>query len=394
MKSLALKALLFLTALLCLSCGKKEGGAGAPTQEKSQKTDAVAAEAISQAEARIWEAVRNNDTVTLRRVIFDHSFVKLNSLVCDGDTLLSFAIKKRFPLIVSILLEKGAHPDLISSTEDFPGQTPLMLAAHIGDIRIINSLLDARASINLQDRQGDTALHKAIKNAYDGAVRVLVAAGADLQLKNERQETPLDTARRLNRREAIDLLSGLMSMELGTPSKEVFRRIVKDADILNFRKMLTLYPELIKDYEEINPLAIAVDSANDMGGFAIAQTLLVRSFSPDGPEKSLTTPLIRSVVLRKTEFTELFLKFGADPQKTDQEGRLPLEYAIENNDEKMVDLLVNSGAEEKVDVIRRGRRYTFKACKLADAVQKKLRTAEELSDNHLIQLRLGCSWPY
>jgi len=54
-----------------------------------------------------------------------------------------------------------------------------------------------------------TPLHWAVANNSQGCIKLLVEAGCDLSLKNDRDHTPIDTARTLKRRvrdEVIDII--------------------------------------------------------------------------------------------------------------------------------------------------------------------------------------------
>lgn len=371
-----------LSALLCLSCGKK---ASSPqNHDKANKDLVTVPERLFSAEKELQRSVEANDTIALRRVIFENPDLNLNRTLNDGDTLLTFSIKKNFPLIRNILLEKGANPDLVSQNVDFSGQTPLMIAASLGDNSSIRALIDASAALNNQDWHGDTALHKAIRNTKDDAARALIYAGADLQIQNDDHESPLKIAQRLERRDIADYILGLVNLELGAPTTEIFRRILRDADIVNYRKLVSLHPEAIREFESINPLVLAIEAQNDLNSFEIAQSLLALKLSPDGPVLAEASPLNRAVALKKMNFTELLLRYKADVNLVDNSGHPPLYYAIDNNDEEMVELLVNNEAKEKFS--------GFKGCKVADAVKKRLKTAEERFINQKIQSRLDCFW--
>ncbi len=391
MKSIALTGCL-LSALLCSSCGKE--AATGKAREKSHKNEVTTSERLFHAEQELMRAVKMNDTVALRTVIFENPDLSLDKRFHDGYTLLTFAIYKKHRHIRNILLEKGASPELVCLNADYPGFTPLMLAAHLGNTGAISALLDTKAKIDVQDDTGDTALHKAIKNGYDEAAKSLIRAGADLQIENDRLETPLETARNLGRKDITELLHGLMNLEMGAPTISAFRRILLDGDIVNYRKLISFHPDILKEYAVINPLVFTVESENELNSFEIAQSLIARKLSVDGPEDSETTPLIKSVILKKTNFTELFLRMRPNLQKLDKDHRPALYYAIENNDPTMVELLLNHGAHEKFESrSRQGRKIRFSGCRTADRKQKDLKTPEEQMINRKIQSLLNCRWP-
>jgi ankyrin repeat protein len=386
-----MKLLLAMGALIfCLSCGKE--AATGKAREVKVKNPVTVSERLFQAQLDLVRAVKTNDTVALRLVIFENPDLSLNKSLDNGDTLLTYSIRMKLPLIRNILLSKGASTEILSQYIDFPGMTPLMIAAHLGDTAAIEALLANHAALNTQDIIGDTALHKAIKNGYDEAAKVLIRAGADLQIENDRYESPLETANNLGRKEISDFLQGLVGIETGSPSIEAFIQILKDGDTMNYRKLISLHPEVVKEYAAINPLALLVDSENDQGSFEIAQSLLARKVSVEGPEDAGTTPLIRAVTMKKKNLTELYLVNRPDLERLDSKNHPALYYAIENNDARMVEILRNNGAKERFEVIKDGRKISFKGCRVSYSVKKRLKSDEELEAYHRIQSSLDCRW--
>jgi len=74
------------------------------------------------------------------------------------------------------------------------GTTPLMLAAHEGDIAKLEKLVGSGAKLNDQDDYGWTALRYAVRAGHKPAVDALIGAGADLDLPSSTGRTPLMSA--------------------------------------------------------------------------------------------------------------------------------------------------------------------------------------------------------
>lgn len=85
---------------------------------------------------------------------------------------------------VSQLLAAGADVD----ARDEDGATPLMHAAHAGDLALVRLLLAAGADVHATDRNAWTALAKAMHNAdldrgFPDVAQALLAAGADVEAR-------------------------------------------------------------------------------------------------------------------------------------------------------------------------------------------------------------------
>ncbi|KAL8822146.1 MAG: hypothetical protein Q9191_007112 [Dirinaria sp. TL-2023a] len=105
--------------------------------------------------------------------------------------------------IASMLLENGAE----SNHQDDYERTPLMHSAWRGDEAVIGVLLKSGADITMRSVNGDTALHDAVRNAHEGASRLLLEAGADPDTKNSLDgHTSLHYAAKHGDQMIVDLL--------------------------------------------------------------------------------------------------------------------------------------------------------------------------------------------
>ena len=99
---------------------------------------------------------------------------------------------------------------LLKSGADFTyrckedGTTPLHQAALVGDIDILQVLLQAGASVDDEDREGATALHYAAKRQI---VAALITAGADVDHEDHASRTP---GRRARERSDMDAVQELL----------------------------------------------------------------------------------------------------------------------------------------------------------------------------------------
>ena len=72
--------------------------------------------------------------------------------------------------------------------------TPLHYAALQGHADVVTALLEAGASVDAVDKQGDTPLHYAAGQGHADVARALLEAGASVRAANQQRKTPLHLA--------------------------------------------------------------------------------------------------------------------------------------------------------------------------------------------------------
>ena len=149
----------------------------------------------------LMKAVQKNDAPRVKSLIEDGADV--NELD-GGDAPLVMASYLGHTEIVKLLLEAGADVKAVD-----PGMkaTALHAAAYAGRTEAAKLLIEHGIEIDRQGpKNGYTALHDAIWENNIDTARVLIDAGANLTLKSHAGETPLDFARKKNRKEIVAML--------------------------------------------------------------------------------------------------------------------------------------------------------------------------------------------
>ncbi|TXG39332.1 ankyrin repeat domain-containing protein [Seonamhaeicola maritimus] len=103
--------------------------------------------------------------------------------------------------VVAFLLDKDVA---INECSDYG--TPLMAAVVKGHFNIAQLLLEKKANPNISDIKGTTALHYATMFQNLEIIKLLVTAGADVNLKNNVGKTPMDFGLASNNNDLINIL--------------------------------------------------------------------------------------------------------------------------------------------------------------------------------------------
>lgn len=152
-----------------------------------------------------WAVIRRCENAI--SLLVEHGHANLNIQNLEGRTPLSFAVdrfsaseqkletdemKNQFDLQLTLyLLSRGASPHIA----DVSGTTPLQLVSSFGDVALMRTLINAGASINNCDAEGEHALFYAIRSGSLEAVKLLVEVyQVDLFTESHVKETPLEAA--------------------------------------------------------------------------------------------------------------------------------------------------------------------------------------------------------
>ena len=109
--------------------------------------------------------------------------VDVNQQDSDGLTALSLACLQRSYLTVKLLLEKEGVD--INSVDYTAGRSALIFAAVINDSSIVELLLQHGADPSLQDRQGGTAVLRAVDNGSYEVIESMLRSNMEIDLKTK-----------------------------------------------------------------------------------------------------------------------------------------------------------------------------------------------------------------
>jgi ankyrin repeat protein len=196
---------------------------------------------------------------------------------------------------IKTLLKRGA--DINSRIID-SGMTPLMMAVKVKNAQVLRYLITAGADLNLQNKEGQTALHISCILGLEDLFSILISSGANTAI--------LDTKGKAAMSYVNPVLEDTFYNMLISSSKN------KDVLLLNFIKTGSL-----------KGAKIALDSGADINARDV-----------DG-----STPLIISSKNNDSKLVGFLLFNDADPNLKDKSNNSASSYASKNQNTKIEDML-------------------------------------------------------
>jgi ankyrin repeat protein len=179
--------------------------APAPATMPSASPPALSAEAQAQLDQRLVAAAKANDAALVRELIARGGNVDAKDAIQDSAFL--YAGAEGFNEVLQLTLAAGAD---VASTNRYGG-TALIPASEHGHVETVQVLIAAGVPVNHVNNLGWTAMQEAILLNNGGprqqeVVRLLLAAGADPNIRDPEGRTALQNAERLGFAEIAALI--------------------------------------------------------------------------------------------------------------------------------------------------------------------------------------------
>lgn len=195
-------------------------------------------------------------------------------------------------------------------------------------------------NIDIQDNDGEMALTLAAREGKAETVKLLLEKGANANIGNLHNVLPLHLAAEKGDFETIELLSGA-TKEINAQDIEgrtILYYAVKStkANVVEFFLDRGADANISKDTTGKQPLHLAAE----LGVIEIVQLLVPVTENINARDKKKSTALSLALYKGNRDVVKYLLEQDADANIANYLGRLPLHYAVFNNDEEIVRLLL------------------------------------------------------
>lgn len=299
-----------------------------------------------------------------------------------GKTLLMTAIEYNQKKIAQWLLKKGANPNLRSKDD----MTVLHQAIELKiNSKLIQLLLRSKGiKLNATDKNGNTPIHYAIEKNDIITLQDLLKQGADPNIRNFAQKTPLHWAIEINSKDSLYIVKLLLSHDadpfIENPSHQTplhFAIANKNLAVISLLLGIRGTNFYILDIDGMN----LFHNAAQYGIILLIDILKRKKISPNETDYQGNTCLHIATRHGNLEFAEkiisldnvnlfnirnetalhiavrennydiakLLIMHGADLELKNNSGKAPIMIAFLNNDIRMMKLLLESGANPHIE---------------------------------------------
>lgn len=229
----------------------------------------------------------------------------------------------------------------------FGGYTALQAASQNGHLEVIKLLLHQKADVEVEDKDGDRAVHHAAFGDESGVIALLASAGADLNARNKRRQTALHVAVNKGHGGVVKTLlelgchPSLQDLEGDTPLHDT---IAKKRD-----DMLTMLLDhsadiMLTNNNGFNALHHAALRGNP-SAMCILLMKLPRRWIVDEKKDDGYTALHLAALNNHVEVAELLIRQGkANMDVQNHNLQTALHLAVERQHPQIVRLLIREGA--------------------------------------------------
>lgn len=275
--------------------------------------------------------------------------------ILQGESVLHWASERGYETPVRLLIERGS--DILLHYWDTTALHAAAEKGHVGVVRLFMEHKAAADAINIRDRRvgGLTPLHVAAENGHAGVVRVMLEHGADSEMLSSKRATALHCACMVGHEAVVAVL-----VENGCQVNiEAHPRTIFGSTLLHWLAEFCCWVVMYKGRDP----SLTVELLLGHGGDASVEDSHGRSplhYAARNGEpvffRRISDVPVQDPNLKRRQAREahsrvlrLLVKYGANVNAIDKNGRTALHDAAENTDEHSVITLLELGADPKME---------------------------------------------
>ena len=246
--------------------------------------------------------------------------------------------------IVLQLLKGHADPDIHG--EEIP--SALLIAAWKGNSKVVSTLIEHKANVNLQTSYGYTALHGASHwaSGHDDIVSTLIIHGAAVNTQDNYGDTPLILASQSGKRNVVStLLENGANPNIQNNDNNT---ALINAAAYRHTDVLSLLLEHGADIELQGKWFSVLLLASYNGLTGVVNTLLEHNANVNIQNSYGYTALNLANQIGHNEIISILLNHQADPNIQDHHGNTPLHWAASQGNSDAVTALLDHDAKENI----------------------------------------------
>ena len=239
------------------------------------------------------------------------------------------------------------HMADVNAKSNYYGETPLHRAAQRSDASFVSILIAAGADVNVKSNSGNTPLHYAAQRSHASVVSILIAAGADVDAKNNSGNTPLHYAAQRSHASVVSILIAAgadvdaKNNSGNTPLRYAARYVhASVASILTSILIAAGADVNVKNNSGNTPLHYAAQRSHA----SVVSILIAAGADVDAKNNSGNTPLHYAAQYGYASVASILIAAGADVNAKSN-GETPLHYAARYGRASVVSILIAAGAD-------------------------------------------------
>lgn len=274
-------------------------------------------------------------------------FIILISII-DAINILSVTNEKDLIHYIIHLSKNSKKFDVDNINDNNSGTTLLMMAARIGSVNAVKSLLTYNADKDLKDGSGSTALLYAIKNLHSKVAIMLIISGANINLADKENLTPLMAA---SGRGLIDVVNSLLDHAVSMKVSDIegwtaLTYASNNGHPLVVKKLLNHGMDINARTSDMTALGhAAINNHSDV--IKMILDISNKTVDIDKPDREGNSPLMHLSSLCNIESMKLLIKVGANVnyENLKKIAETPLSKVAGENCVSCMTLLINKGAK-------------------------------------------------